>query len=135
MMIHRIIPNLKVRDSGAGHDFYVDFLGLEKQFDLGWIASFRSPENRSIQVSLVSGDASAPEDSAISVAVDDVDDDSNPRGDHPRPRDEPDRQGHGNPRPEGVSEAAGGRYVPVRPGGRVADDGAGSSSRQPTAAD
>jgi uncharacterized glyoxalase superfamily protein PhnB len=73
MMIHRIIPNLKVRDPGGGHDFYVDFLGLEKQFDLGWVASFRSPQNRSIQVSLVSGDASAPEDSAISVAVDDVD--------------------------------------------------------------
>jgi catechol 2,3-dioxygenase-like lactoylglutathione lyase family enzyme len=72
-MIHRIIANLKVRDPGAGHDFYVDFLGLEKQFDLGWVVSFRSPENRSIQVSLVSGDASAPEDSAISVAVDDVD--------------------------------------------------------------
>jgi catechol 2,3-dioxygenase-like lactoylglutathione lyase family enzyme len=72
-MIHRIVPNLKVGDAGAGHDFYVDFLGLEKAFDLGWIASFRSPENRSIQVSLVSGDASAPEDSAISVNVDDVD--------------------------------------------------------------
>ena len=54
-MIHRIIPNLNVRDASAGHDFYIDFLGLEKQFDLGWIASFRSPENRSIQVSLVSG--------------------------------------------------------------------------------
>jgi predicted enzyme related to lactoylglutathione lyase len=72
-MIHRIVPNLKVCDAGAGHDFYVDFLGLEKAFDLGWIASFRSPENRSIQVSLVSGDASAPENSAISVNVDDVD--------------------------------------------------------------
>jgi uncharacterized glyoxalase superfamily protein PhnB len=67
------VPNLNVRDASAGHDFYVDFLGLEKQFDLGWVGSFRSPENRSIQVSLVSGDASAPEDSAISVAVDDVD--------------------------------------------------------------
>ena len=72
-MIHRIVPNLKVRDAGAGHDFYVDFLGLKKEFDLGWVASFRSPENRSIQVSLVSEDASAPEDSAISVLVDDVD--------------------------------------------------------------
>jgi uncharacterized glyoxalase superfamily protein PhnB len=72
-VIHRIIPNLKVRDPSAGHDFYVDFLGLEKQFDLGWITSFRSPENRAIQVSLVSGDASAAEDSAMSVAVDDVD--------------------------------------------------------------
>jgi catechol 2,3-dioxygenase-like lactoylglutathione lyase family enzyme len=72
-MIHRIVPNLKVGDAGAGHDFYVGFLGLEKAFDLGWVASFRSPENRSIQVSLVSGDASAPEDSAISVNVADVD--------------------------------------------------------------
>jgi hypothetical protein len=50
------------RDASAGHDFYVDFLDLEKAFDLGWIASLRCPENRSIQVSLVSGDASAPED-------------------------------------------------------------------------
>ena len=38
----------------------MDFLGLEKQFDLGWVTSFRSPENRAIQVNLVSGDASAP---------------------------------------------------------------------------
>jgi catechol 2,3-dioxygenase-like lactoylglutathione lyase family enzyme len=66
-MIYRIVPNLKVADAGENHDFYTDFLGLEKAFDLGWVASFRSPENRSIQVSLVSGDASAPEDSAISV--------------------------------------------------------------------
>jgi uncharacterized glyoxalase superfamily protein PhnB len=72
-VIHRIIPNLKVGDASAGHDFYLEFLGLEKEFDLGWVASFRSPENRAIQVSLVSGDASAPEDAAISVAVDDVD--------------------------------------------------------------
>jgi uncharacterized glyoxalase superfamily protein PhnB len=72
-VIHRIVPNLNVRDASIGHDFYVDFLGLEIAFDLGWITSFRSAENPSIQVSLVSGDASAPEDSAISVNVDDVD--------------------------------------------------------------
>ena len=69
MKIHRIVPNLNVPDAGAGHDFYTEFLGLEPQFDLGWVASFRSPDNPAIQVSLVSGDASAPEDSAISVAV------------------------------------------------------------------
>jgi hypothetical protein len=72
-VVNRIVPNLNVRDAGAGHEFYVEFLGLEKQFDLGWVASFRAPENRWVQVSLVSGDASAPEDSAISVHVDDVD--------------------------------------------------------------
>jgi uncharacterized glyoxalase superfamily protein PhnB len=72
-VIHRIIPNLKVRDAGAGHDFYVGFLGLRPEFDLGWVASFRSPDNSAIQVSLVSGDASAPEDAAMSVLLDDVD--------------------------------------------------------------
>jgi hypothetical protein len=45
-VIHRIVPNLKVRDAGAGHDFYVGFLGLKKEFDLGWVASFRSPGPR-----------------------------------------------------------------------------------------
>jgi catechol 2,3-dioxygenase-like lactoylglutathione lyase family enzyme len=72
-VLHRIVPNLTVGDAGGGHDFYVDFLGLEKQFDLGWVASFRSPENSAIQVNLVSADASAPENSAISVNVLDVD--------------------------------------------------------------
>jgi predicted enzyme related to lactoylglutathione lyase len=72
MVIHRIVPNLKVSDAGAGHEFYTEFLGLEKAFDLGWIASFRDPENRSIQVSLVASDRSAPEDSVMSVGVDDA---------------------------------------------------------------
>ncbi|MGH3829060.1 MAG: hypothetical protein ACRDRS_01200 [Pseudonocardiaceae bacterium] len=42
MVIRRIVPNLRVAEAHAGHDFYVEFLGLEKVFDLGWIASFRS---------------------------------------------------------------------------------------------
>jgi catechol 2,3-dioxygenase-like lactoylglutathione lyase family enzyme len=73
MTLHRIIPNLNVADATTGHDFYEDFLGLRKQFDMGWIASFRSPTNPSIQVSLVAGDATAPEQSSLSVAVSDVD--------------------------------------------------------------
>jgi len=73
MVLHRIIPNLKVDDAGAGHAFYVDFLGLQPEFDLGWIASFRDPQNPAAQVSLVSGDATAPEDSVMSVALSDID--------------------------------------------------------------
>ena len=73
MELHRIVPNLNVADAATGHDFYEEFLGLEKQFDLGWVASFRSPTNPSIQVSLVAGDPTAAEPSAMSVAVPDVD--------------------------------------------------------------
>jgi catechol 2,3-dioxygenase-like lactoylglutathione lyase family enzyme len=70
MMIKRIIPNLNVTDATAGHEFYTEFLGLEKAFDLGWIASFRSQANKAAQVSLVSSDATAREDSVLSVGVD-----------------------------------------------------------------
>jgi hypothetical protein len=45
MMIKRIIPNASVTDAAAGHEFYTEFLGVEKAFDLGCIASFRSPAN------------------------------------------------------------------------------------------
>ena len=71
-MIHRIVPNLKVRDAGAGHDFYVDFLGLQKQFDLGWVASFPLSRTNRSGSPRVRGRLRA-EDSAISVNVDDVD--------------------------------------------------------------
>ena len=73
MEIRRIVPNHNVGDATTGHDFYEDFLGLRKEFDLGWVASFRSPTNPSIQVSLVSGDPTAREPSAMTVAVADVD--------------------------------------------------------------
>ena len=55
------------QEKSAGREFYTEFLGLEKAFDLGWIVSFRSPANQAAQVSLVSGDATAHEDSVLSV--------------------------------------------------------------------
>jgi len=73
MTIHRIIPNLNVDDATTGHDFYSEFLGLRKEFDLGWVASFRSPTNPSVQVSIVAGDPTAAEPSSLTVAVSDVD--------------------------------------------------------------
>ena len=73
MDIHRIVPNLGVEDPTTGHDFYEDFLGLEKQFDMGWVASFRSPTNPSVQVTIVATDPTAPEQSSLTVAVPDVD--------------------------------------------------------------
>jgi uncharacterized glyoxalase superfamily protein PhnB len=72
-MIRRIVPNLTVDDAAAGHEFYEEFLGLRKQFELGWITAFRSLTNPGAQVNLVSHDATAAEQSAFSVTVDDVD--------------------------------------------------------------
>jgi hypothetical protein len=44
-----------------------------KALDLGWIASLRSLANQAAQASLVSDDATAHEDSVLSVDVDNVD--------------------------------------------------------------
>ncbi|MDG4840070.1 VOC family protein [Micromonospora sp. WMMD967] len=74
MRVVRILPNLPVSDVSAAKGFYTDFLGLSTEaFSLGWVARYSSPDSDAA-VQLVSGDASAPEDSVISVQVDDVDD-------------------------------------------------------------
>lgn len=72
MRAHRVLVNLPVADIESGKTFYTDFLGLStEEFNLGWVARFTSPETGA-NVQLVTRDATAPEDSAISVQVDDV---------------------------------------------------------------
>ncbi|TQF66418.1 glyoxalase [Rhodococcus spelaei] len=73
MRVTRITTNLPVADIDAAKVFYTDFLGLSaEEFNLGWVARYTSPETGA-HVQLVTHDATAPEDSAISVHVDDVD--------------------------------------------------------------
>ena len=67
----RIIANLSVPDIGEARDFYVDYLGLSDEgLNMGWVARFQSPDGRAV-VQLVTRDATAPDDSMISVAVGD----------------------------------------------------------------
>ncbi len=69
----RITPNLPVGDIETARSFYTGFLGLStEEFDLGWVARFTSPDTGA-HVQLVSGDATAPEDSVVSVHTDDLD--------------------------------------------------------------
>jgi catechol 2,3-dioxygenase-like lactoylglutathione lyase family enzyme/ketosteroid isomerase-like protein len=66
-----VIPNLRVGDIDAARSFYTDYLGLdEESFNLGWVAHFRSSDDRAC-VQLVTRDATSPEDSVISVRVGD----------------------------------------------------------------
>jgi catechol 2,3-dioxygenase-like lactoylglutathione lyase family enzyme len=68
----RVIANLPVADIEASKAFYADFLGLStEEFNLGWVARYTSPDSGA-NVQLVTGDATAPEDSVISVQTDDV---------------------------------------------------------------
>jgi catechol 2,3-dioxygenase-like lactoylglutathione lyase family enzyme len=64
-----VIPILRVADIVAARTFYNVFLGLDvESFNLGWVAHFRTPDDRAC-VQLVTGDATSPEDSVISVRV------------------------------------------------------------------
>jgi catechol 2,3-dioxygenase-like lactoylglutathione lyase family enzyme len=69
----QVTTNLPVADIEAAKGFYTDFLGLSNErFNLGWVARYVSPDNEA-HVQLVSGDATAPEDSVMSIHTDDLD--------------------------------------------------------------
>lgn len=72
MRAKRIIANLPVPDLEAAKSFYTDYLGLgTEEFNLGWVARYTAPGTRT-SIQLVTRDATAPEDSVISVHTDDV---------------------------------------------------------------
>ena len=72
MRVSRITTNLPVADIAAARDFYTDFLGLStEEFNLGWVARFTDPDTGE-HVQLVTRDATAPQDSAMTVRVRDL---------------------------------------------------------------
>jgi catechol 2,3-dioxygenase-like lactoylglutathione lyase family enzyme len=69
MRVTGIVANLPVPDIAAARDFYTDYLGLGvEDFNLGWVAHYRSSDGGA-HIQLVTGDATAPRDSVISVHV------------------------------------------------------------------
>jgi catechol 2,3-dioxygenase-like lactoylglutathione lyase family enzyme len=69
MRVTGIHANLAVADIAAARDFYTDYLGLSvEEFNMGWVARYTSPGGEA-SVQLVTRDATAPQDSIISVHV------------------------------------------------------------------
>jgi catechol 2,3-dioxygenase-like lactoylglutathione lyase family enzyme len=70
---NRIIANLRVADIDEARSFYTNYLGLStEEFNMGWVARYTSPVTGA-NIQLVTRDATAPEDSVVSVHTDDVD--------------------------------------------------------------
>jgi catechol 2,3-dioxygenase-like lactoylglutathione lyase family enzyme len=64
-----LTTNLPVADIDSARGFYTDYLGLSvEEMNLGWVARYKSPDGRAC-VQLVTGDATSPQDSVISVHV------------------------------------------------------------------
>jgi catechol 2,3-dioxygenase-like lactoylglutathione lyase family enzyme len=70
-MASRAVPNIKSDRPAETRDFFVDLLGFEVAMDIGWVATVAAPDNRSVQVNIISNDD--PAAPGISVEVDDVD--------------------------------------------------------------
>jgi predicted enzyme related to lactoylglutathione lyase len=69
MRVTGITANLPVADIATASEFYREYLGLSVEaMNLGWVARYASADGRT-SVQLVTGDASAPQDSVISVHV------------------------------------------------------------------
>ena len=73
MQATKIFANLRVADIEAAEGFYTDYLGLSnEEFNMGWVARYSSAE-AGARVQLMTSDATAAEDSVISVCTDDID--------------------------------------------------------------
>lgn len=74
MRVTHIFPDLSVPDLDEARDFYVDYLGLsDERIRMDWVTRFQSPDGLAV-VQLVTQDATAPHNPAISVTVgEDVD--------------------------------------------------------------
>lgn len=73
MLAKRVTTNLSVDDIEQAKGFYTGFLGLEnEELNMGWVARYTAGETGA-HVQLVTRDATAAEDSVMSVHADDVD--------------------------------------------------------------
>jgi catechol 2,3-dioxygenase-like lactoylglutathione lyase family enzyme len=73
MRLIRVVADLPSRDPERAAGFYRELLDMKLAMSHGWIATLTSPEDESVQLSLMSEDATAPVSPAASIEVDDVD--------------------------------------------------------------
>ena len=73
MQVKRIVANFEALDPGRARAFYQDVLGLELLMDHGWIQTFGSPTEMTIQVSFAAEGGSGTLVPDLSIEVDDVD--------------------------------------------------------------
>lgn len=73
LQVKRIVANFEAPDPGRARAFYQDVLGLELLMDHGWILTFGSPTEMTIQVSFAAEGGSGTPVPDLSIEVDDVD--------------------------------------------------------------
>lgn len=72
MKVKRIVANINTSDVAEAKRFYQDVLGLDLIMDHGWIATYGSQEEMSIQISFASEGGSGTLVPDVSIEVDDI---------------------------------------------------------------
>jgi len=73
MNINRIVPDIESSDLEGTREFYAGFLGMDIAMDQGWVATFASPSNPKVQITVVEAGCTDYPQPDISVEVEDVD--------------------------------------------------------------
>lgn len=73
MKVKRVVANIEVADVTRARAFYHDVLGLELLMDHGWIRTYGSQSEMTIQVSFATEGGSGAPVPDLSIEVDDVD--------------------------------------------------------------
>ncbi|MFI8305117.1 VOC family protein [Streptomyces sp. NPDC085927] len=71
MAVRRVMPIIQSEAAQESREFY-GLLGFEEVMNLGWIVTLASPSSPTAQVSVMTGDKTAPVTPDMSVEVDDV---------------------------------------------------------------
>ncbi|MFE2009946.1 VOC family protein [Streptomyces sp. NPDC059491] len=72
MAVRRVVPNIRSDATQESKDFY-GLLGFEEVMNHGWIMTLASPTAPAAQISVMTGDKTAPVTPDLSIEVDDVD--------------------------------------------------------------
>ncbi len=73
MRVNRIVANINTKDIAKAEHFYRDVLGLDLLIDHGWMRTYGSNEEMSIQISFASQGGSDTVTPDLSIEVDNVD--------------------------------------------------------------
>ncbi|GJG95107.1 VOC family protein [Cupriavidus pauculus] len=73
MKVRRIVANVAATDVTAARAFYQDVLGLDLLMDHGWIRTYGSQAEMSVQVSFATEGGSGTPVPDLSIEVDDLD--------------------------------------------------------------
>ncbi|WP_442582913.1 VOC family protein [Mesorhizobium sp. ASY16-5R] len=73
MQVKRIVTNIATDDVAAAKRFYGDVLGLDMLIDMGWIPTYGSNQEMTVQISVMSQGGSGTPVPDISIEVDDLD--------------------------------------------------------------